>query len=421
MLSKLRFVAGKITGSLWFRPAAYALVALLALAATPVVEPFVPWQWKELVSSETNETVLSILASSLLAVAIFSLSAMVAALRAASNSATPRARPLLVGDAAAQNAISTFIGAFLFSLLGVIGTLLGVFSPTGRVLLFVATLVLVFIVVATFIRWLQRLSNMGDVMEAIRRVEQAADAAFRTGAPLRRADAPDPPLYKDGAAIYAERPGFVQAIALESLEGRCDALGRRARVTARIGDFVDAHAPLLRLDAPVADEDEEALRGALTIGDERRFDEDPRLGLIVLSEIASKALSPGINDPGTAIGAIRAAQRVLDRWRRRAEPREALGGDTRVHLPPLSPEEVFECAFGPIVFDGWDRPEVASTLLSVYAGLRDALPRLYGPAAEAMAADLIERCGVMDHEADRRRINAKAARLGFAPEGGGRA
>jgi uncharacterized membrane protein len=41
------------------------------------------------------------------------------------------------------------------------------------------------------------------------------------------------------------------------------------------------------------------LRTAFTLGDMRYFEEDPRFGLITLSEIASRALSPAVNDPGT--------------------------------------------------------------------------------------------------------------------------
>jgi uncharacterized membrane protein len=189
---------------------------------TPLIDPFLPFEWKELVSTETNEAVLTILASSLLAVAIFSLSTMVAALRSASSSATPRARALLVEDAAAQNAISTFIGAFLFSLLGVIGSLLGLYSGSGRVILFALTVLLVLIVVATLIRWLDRLSRLGDVTEAIRRVEAVAQTAF-DHAPAAR-DAGEPPTFETGVDLHPKAPGFVQNVALENLRALCDRL-----------------------------------------------------------------------------------------------------------------------------------------------------------------------------------------------------
>ncbi|MEQ8434398.1 MAG: DUF2254 domain-containing protein [Oceanicaulis sp.] len=420
MLFRLKFYIKKTISSLWFRPAAYACLSLLVLAAPPLIEPFVPWAWTDFISANTNQTVLSILASSLLAVAIFSLSAMVSALRAASDSATPRARPLLVGDAAAQNAISTFIGAFLFSLLALMGTLLGAFSPVGRVVLFVVTLVLVFIVVATLIRWLQRLSILGDVAEAIRRVEQETSKALDCTAPPQAATAQDPPEFENSAAVFPEKPGYVQAIEVEALKEICKRRRLRLRICAPNGDFVDAHAPLVRLDTVVDADAAAEIRLAFTLGDQRLFDNDPRLGLIVLSEIASKALSPGINDPGTAIGAVRAAQRVLDRWGRRDEAEEAAeevseeAADGRVIVPLLSAKEAFSCAFGPVAFDGAHRPEVASTLLSAYAGLRDTRPSAFGEPAQDMAVDLVARAQTaMSHKGDIEDLHAKARRLNF--------
>ncbi len=46
----------------------------------------------------------------------------------------------------------------------------------------------------------------------------------------------------------------------------------------------------------------------------RTFEDDPRFGLIVLSEIADKALSPGVNDPGTAIDVIGTLVRLFTLW-----------------------------------------------------------------------------------------------------------
>jgi len=419
MLSRLKFYAVQAAESLWFRPAAYAGLSLLVLAAPPLVEPFIPWGWKDLISASTNETILTILASSLLAVAIFSLSAMVSALRAASDAATPRARPLLVGDAAAQNAISTFIGAFLFSLLGVVGTLLDVFSATGRVLLFVVTLVLVFVVVATLIRWLQRLSKLGDVMESIRRVEQATRGALQHEAAPRPASTLETRGFEPGVAVWAQGPGFVQDIDLESLRGVCTRERLQIRIAARVGDFTDPYAPLVTLDAGASEAVEDAIRAAFTLGDQRYFQSDPRLGLTVLSEIASKALSPGINDPGTAIGALRAAQRVLDGWGRQDGAADAGAGPADsgpcVIVPPLTPDEAFALAFNPAAFDGGHRPDITTTLLSVYAGLRAAQPLVFGPTAKAMAADLAARAEAhMSHAADIDGFRAELRRLGFA-------
>jgi uncharacterized membrane protein len=56
------------------------------------------------------------------------------------------------------------------------------------------------------------------------------------------------------------------------------------------------------------------LREAFVIGNMRYFHEDPRFGLITLSEIASRAYIPAVNDPGTAIQIISSHVRLFSLW-----------------------------------------------------------------------------------------------------------
>lgn len=53
---------------------------------------------------------------------------------------------------------------------------------------------------------------------------------------------------------------------------------------------------------------------AFFIDHDRTYDEDPRFGPIALSEIAGRALSPAVNDPGTAIGTIGTFVRLFALW-----------------------------------------------------------------------------------------------------------
>ncbi|MEP3786151.1 DUF2254 family protein [Ascidiaceihabitans sp.] len=80
-------------------------------------------------------------------------------------------------------------------------------------------------------------------------------------------------------------------------------------MTARLGDFVFLNAPLAWVDDEMAGEMDadlaQDLRACIKVGDVRSFDQAPRLGMIAMSEIGTKALSPGNNDPGAAIAGIR--------------------------------------------------------------------------------------------------------------------
>ncbi|MEZ5202287.1 MAG: DUF2254 family protein [Micropruina glycogenica] len=60
----------------------------------------------------------------------------------------------------------------------------------------------------------------------------------------------------------------------------------------------------------VTDDQLDAVRRAFEINAHRTYDQDPRLGLVALAEIAIRALSPAVNDPGTAIEVLGALERV---------------------------------------------------------------------------------------------------------------
>ena len=102
---------------------------------------------------------------------------------------------------------------------------------------------------------------------------------------------------------------------------------------------------------------------AFAIRDDRTFEDDPRFGLVVLSEIAGRALSPAINDPGTAIDVIGTLVRLFVRW---SAPAPAPSGEAepcdRVEVPELSVMDMFDDAFTAIARDGAGTVEVSLRL-----------------------------------------------------------
>ena len=163
----------------------------------------------------------------------------------------------------------------------------------------------------------------------------------------------------------------------------------------------------------------ETVRDCFNLGSDRDFHSDPCFGLIVLSEIASKALSPGVNDPGTAIHVIRAIERVLHKWsvslaERRERQEETHDSDQRVYLPGIKVTHALECGFSPIAFDGADRPEILRTLLSALKGLRALDRALFEACANAMGQSVVARGEAsLAFDGDREALAQAAARMGF--------
>lgn len=88
-------------------------------------------------------------------------------------------------------------------------------------------------------------------------------------------------------------------------------------VFALSGAFAMPGRPLEFLQAGPREQhspDDEGVRQAFEIAGERRFDHDPRFSLVVRSEIAGRALSPAVNDPGTAIDIVGTLVRLFVLW-----------------------------------------------------------------------------------------------------------
>ena len=121
-------------------------------------------------------------------------------------------------------------------------------------------------------------------------------------------------------------------------------------------------------------EQREDICKAITIGRTRLYDEDPRFGLIALSEIGSRALSPGINDPGTAIAILGSQVRIFSEVI--TVPPQEISSEikyTLVQVPPLLMEDVFEDAFRAIARDGANNIEVMTRMQKAFRSLA-ALP-----------------------------------------------
>jgi len=143
MNSNLQWRLLQLVRTLWFRATLFSLLAVVTALIAVVLKPFIPDDISAGTGANSVDDILGVIASSMLAVTIFSLSTMVSAYIAASNNVSPRAIRLLTEDGTAHNALGTFIGAFLFSLVGIIALSTGVYGEEGRLVLFAVTVVVV--------------------------------------------------------------------------------------------------------------------------------------------------------------------------------------------------------------------------------------------------------------------------------------
>lgn len=387
-MTQIAFYVHRLLNRMWFLPAVFSAVAIITVIIAFYLARWAPEELPFTISQEAVQSVLEILATSLLTVSVFALSTLVSALSAASASTSPRAVSLIAGDRAAQTSISVFIGAFLFSILAILGLSAGIYSSAGRMLLFSVTLVVVALVIAALIRWIAQISDIGRVRHTIERVEIATADAIATLShhPLFgcRCANGEP----EGEAIHADQSGYVQHFDPVQLQRLAKDNDLFITVTARPGAYVSPARPIMMVKGHWEESLNKKLVAAFVIGDQRTFENDPRFGLVVLAEIAGRALSPGINDPGTAIDVMGTMTRLLSNWQRTDQSQEVT--NDRIFVPPLQAKDVFEDAFRPIARDGASSIEVVLRLLRSLETLASVNPHLQ-EAALATARDAICR------------------------------
>lgn len=404
-MTKWQWILSRMTRRVWLRTSLIGLLGVLTAILAAVVERYIPWTLPGRIGADAVGGLLTIIASSMLAVTTFSLSVMTSAYGSATSHVTPRATKLLIEDRVAQNALSTFVGSFLFAVVGLIVLATGSYGERGRTVLFCFTIGVIGLIVISLLRWIDHLTRLGRVGETTARVEAVARRAimdriadpYLGGVPLR----PDlPPLPH---MLLAREVGYLQHIDTTALQALADEEDLEISVPVLPGNFIYDGTVLARVSRHLPDA--ARFQAAFTIGDERSFEQDPRFGLVVMTEIASRALSPATNDSGTALDVIGRTTRLLTLWAKREQSPEP-PRNTRVRVAPLRDKDMLEDAFLLIGRDGAGLIEVQLRLQKALAALATLGDAAFREAVTEQAAIAHERArSTLSFDMDRDRLS----------------
>jgi len=384
-ISKPQFLFRQISRQLWVRTSVIAALAVVSAGIGTYLGGFVPDFLAQRLSTEAVAKILGILASSMLAVTTFSLSIMVAAQRWASNQSSPRAQQVIEEDSVSQNVLATFLGAFIFALVSLILVETGVYTQQSIAVALAFTLVVIFLVTLALLLWIDQLPSYGSISETARKIEKnARDTMTRAmelpclGAVPYQSAADVP---RTGHDVRASSTGNVRHVDVGMLNSCAEENDCEIWIMALPGQFVTEGQPLARATRKM---DGETIREAFVIGTERSFNQDPRFGIQTLSEIAQRALSPGINDPMTAIQMVERLLRVLlpleSRPTQPADPQFP-----RIHAPEIAIDTFLRDAYAAISRDAGDKVEVHEAILSALTRLAQTQDGAMTTAARAAA------------------------------------
>lgn len=355
--------------SYWFIPSVMALVAIAlsfalvdldrSLDSTPASA--ITWLYRG--GAEGARTVLSTVASSIITVAGVVFSVTITALSLASSQFGPRLLRGFINDRGNQLVLGTFIATHAYCLL-VLRTVRGQddadFVPhlavtVGIVMAMASLGVLIYFIhhVAHSIQAPNVIAAVAvDLHALIDDIFLENPEATRPGAPAEEPALPDD-FDQRAAPVLVRHSGYVRVVDVDVFVEIARSRGLIFRLAFRPGQMLSEGRPLLaaypaeRIDEKLTEE----VNGAVVVGAQRTVLGDVEFAVEQLVEIAVRALSPGINDPFTAMTCVDYLANALRHIARRAVPSPYhLDGEgaLRVVTEAITLPDLIEAGFGPI-------------------------------------------------------------------------
>ena len=315
MNGRARRLVTYLGSTLWFVPVVMVAGALLLAFGLIEVDRRIAWfetrdklPWIFHGGANSARDLLSAIASSSITVMGVVFSITIVALTLASTQYTPRVLRNFMRDRGNQVVIGVLTGTYAYAMLvmrSVRSVEEGTFVPTLAV---TVGLLLALVTTGAIIYFI---NHMAESIQAANIIQRAAEATTPLLVPRypdgvgTALDGAAPPDAARGGVIRADRSGYVRYVDGDALL----ALARRHDLVIRIetepGDFLLEGTTLAVLHPAGADDAlARAVCAAVELGPERTLQQDAEFGIRQIMDIAVKALSPGINDPTTAVTCV---------------------------------------------------------------------------------------------------------------------
>lgn len=416
---------------LWVLPTAGVVVALALAAVTLtvdrlVLEPGAPFP----VFTGTQDTarqVLVVIATSIATLTALVLTVVAVVIQLATQALSPRAVRTFLHDVHSHVTIGMFVATFTFVLivleqLGL--TLDGDGEQVASISVTIAFLLAV-VSLGMFIAYVDHIVHQARVTSILDRIGNTTRHVIDLEYPDEFGEGPTTtgrlPEGEPDTTVATPTHGSVIEIDVDAVVAAAAKTDSFVVMVPAVGDFLPAGATLFEVYGN-GDSDQLGLLGHIDIDVERTIAQDVAFGFRLLVDIAERSLSPGINDPTTAVQALDQLHDLLRRLGHRSFPtgwHHDDGGTARLYVRPVSWETFVALALDEIRQYGADSVQVSRRIRSLLEDLGAHIPEERQPPLRRQFRLLDEalravRAPGLDAEAAR---HADRQGIGSTPEG----
>jgi uncharacterized membrane protein len=394
-----------VRNSIWIAPVIGMVVALVAVRGLFWVDQQLGWESGY--HADAARAVLGTLAASMFTFVVFISSALLVVFQLASAQLSPRVIGIVFRDPVTRGSLTLFVFTFTMALAVLVKITTAAPVLTSQVAAYgsLASLaVFLYLIdhVGQALRPSGTLRTVGLLgREVINDVYPRPISAASAGAPTGTASTDGEGMPR--TIVPSPHDGVVLAFDVRGLTILAQRADSVIELLPQVGDAVAEGDPLFRVAGKVTGEFEMHLCQSVALGQERTVEQDPRFVFRILVDIASKGLSPAINDPTTAVLVIDQLHHLLrmigSRWLDEGEVRDAAGRMRLVYRTP-DWEDFVQLAVTEIRQFGGQSIQIARRMRAMLESLIQVLPA--------------DRAEPLRHEL--KKLNASTQRLFAEPD-----
>ncbi len=261
---------------------------------------------------EGARALLSAIVSSMISFTALVFSITIVVLQLTSGQFSPRVLRTFLRDRFNQVVLGVFVATFVYAMV-VLRSVRGTAQVSPFVPQLAVTTAFGFILASTIVF----LVYLNHTAQAIRVATIIGEIAAECRGAIERchpADADDPPPDRPSGpatVVGSAGPGVIVRVDTDALAAAAARGGCQVELLRTVGEFVPEGGPLFRVRG--GEPDAARLCREVHLAEERTPDDDPGFGLRQLVDIALRALSPGVNDPTTAVQVLDQVHDLLRR------------------------------------------------------------------------------------------------------------
>lgn len=371
-----------LRNSIWVFPVIGIIAGLMTVALLNRVDRALGLEIK--LDADAARTVIGTVAGSMFTLVVVSSSAILVTIQLASAQLTPRIVTLVYRSRIRKLCLTAFAFTFTFS----VGALVRIETSVPLLTSYAAAYGFL-INLALFLYFIDGMGKALRPNSALRVVGIAGRDVIKSVYPskLKR----DQPLVLKPLESLKQEPSRVISNEIDGVVIAFDhrgliALAEEAKclieLVPQVGDFIAEGDPLFRIFSGGETLSEDKLRDSVAFGPERTLEQDPTYAFRVIVDIGSKALSPAINDPTTAVMAIDQLHHLLRNvgGRNLANGRERdSSGELRLVYRTPDWEDFVHLAVTELRQYGGDSIQIVRRLRAMLDNLIETLPERRAP------------------------------------------